>query len=190
MSEDSKPYFLYVGHRTPYKNFIRLLDAFGQAKLGHRFDLVAISPSGASFTAEEERSIARHGIAQSVRLRFSPSDDELRATYARAFAFVYPSLYEGFGLPILEAFASGVLVCASNTASMPELGGEAALYFEPEVVDSIAATLIQAASLDEDERHARIRAGIERARFFTWERCVIRTMDILRELACEQRPRR
>ena len=179
-----KPYFLYVGHRTPYKNFMRLLEAFGQTNLARDFDLRVISP-GAAFTDEERTCLAKHGIADSVALRVSPSDDVLRQAYAGAYAFVYPSVYEGFGLPILEAFASRTLVCTSNVSSMPELGGAAALYFEPESVDSIAACLLRAAGMSAVERQTHIEEGVARARFFTWDRCVTQTIDVLRELAAK-----
>jgi glycosyltransferase involved in cell wall biosynthesis len=177
-----KPYFLYVGHRTPYKNFMRLLEAFGQTGLAREFDLRVISPVG-SFTDEERACMAQYDMAGSVALTVSPSDDVLRQAYADAYAFVYPSVYEGFGLPILEAFASRTLVCTSNVSSMPELGGAAALYFVPESVDSIAACLLRAAGMLAVERQTRIEEGVARARFFTWERCVTQTLDILRGLA-------
>jgi glycosyltransferase involved in cell wall biosynthesis len=177
-----KPYFLYVGHRTPYKNFMRLLDAFGRANLAHDFDLRVLSPISA-FTDEERACVANHAMTASVSLTVSPSDDVLRQTYAGAYAFVYPSLYEGFGLPILEAFASRTLVCTSHVSSMPELGGAAALYFMPEEVDSIAACLVRATGLTTAERQTRIEEGVARARIFTWERCVTQTLDILCELA-------
>ena len=108
-----------------------------------------------------------------------------RRAYAGAYAFVYPSLYEGFGLPILEAMASRTLVCTSNVSSMPELGGESALYFVPESVESIAACLIRSAAMTTEERCSRIESGVERARFFAWERCVTQTIDVLRDLAAK-----
>jgi glycosyltransferase involved in cell wall biosynthesis len=177
-----RPYLLYVGHRTPYKNFMRLLEAFGQANLVRDFDLRVISPVDA-FSDEERACMAKHAMTAGVSLAVSPSDDELRQAYAGAYAFVYPSLYEGFGLPILEAFASRTLVCTSNVSSMPELGGDAALYFAPEDVASIAACLLRAAGMTAAEREARIEEGVARARVFTWERCVTQTLDILCELA-------
>ena len=179
-----KPYFLYVGHRTPYKNFMRLLEAFGQAGLARDFDLRVISPVDA-FIDEERTCMAKHGMGGSVALTVSPSDDVLRQAYAGAHAFVYPSVYEGFGLPILEAMASRTVVCTSNVSSMPELGGEAALYFVPESVESMAACLVRATAMTAEERHSRIEIGVARARFFTWERCVTQTIDVLRDLAAK-----
>ena len=177
-----RPYFLYVGHRTPYKNFMRLLEAFGQAGLARDFDLRVISPVG-TFTDVELACMTRHGMTDSVSLIVSPSDEVLRQAYAGAYAFVYPSVYEGFGLPILEALASRTLVCTSNVSSMPELGGAAALYFAPEAVESIGACLLRVAAMSAAERRSRIATGVERARFFTWERCVTQTIAVLRDLA-------
>ena len=177
-----KPYFLYVGHRTPYKNFMRLLEAFGQSDLARDFDLSVISPVGA-FSDEERAAMARYNLEGTIDLTIAPTDEELRRAYAGAYAFVYPSIYEGFGLPILEAFASRTVVCTSNVSSMPELGGDAALYFVPEDVTSIALCLLRTAQLTAAERQERINAGVARARFFTWERCVTQTINVLRDLA-------
>lgn len=177
-----KPYFLYVGHRTPYKNFMRLLNAFGETNLARDFELRVISPVDA-FSDEEHAAIAKYNLASHVSLTVSPSDEELRRAYAGAYAFVYPSVYEGFGLPILEALASRTLVCTSNVSSMPELGGAAALYFVPESVESIAACLMRAVGLTVAERQERIKDGVTRARIFTWERCVAQTINVLRDLA-------
>jgi glycosyltransferase involved in cell wall biosynthesis len=178
----NKPYFLYVGHRTPYKNFSRLLIAFGQSKLSAHFDLRVISPGGASFTPVEVESIHQHGLQGSVQLLQAPSDISLRDAYAAAWAFVYPSTYEGFGLPILEAMASGTLVATANISSMPEVGGDIAFYFDPLFPESIAATLRQVANYTLEQRAQRIAMGIEHARTYTWERCQQQTLNVLRSV--------
>jgi glycosyltransferase involved in cell wall biosynthesis len=179
---EARPYFLYVGHRTPYKNFYALLEAFGRSQLAQNFDLKVLSPLQ-GFSSEEQACMQHYAITQQVQLLLSPPDTVLRQHYAGAFAFVYPSRYEGFGLPILEAFASRTLVCTSNLSSMPELGGTAALYFDPQSVESIAACLRQAVALTPLERQPRIEQGVERARFYSWERCILRTLAVLRHLA-------
>jgi len=181
-TQPSKPYFLYVGHRTPYKNFMRLLTAYGQSGLAKNFDIKVISPGGSRFTETEIECINTYHLQKCIRLIISPSDSELRTHYAGAFAFIYPSIYEGFGLPLLEAMASGTLVATSNISSMPELGGEVAFYFDPNSTESITDCLLKLASLSEEQRAWRISQGISRARTFTWERCLAKTMNLLRHL--------
>ncbi|HWQ12465.1 MAG TPA: glycosyltransferase family 1 protein [Roseiflexaceae bacterium] len=176
------PYLLYVGNRSVYKNFLRLLTAFGESGLGREVDLQVISDEGGGFFPEEQRLITRYGLERSVRRICSVSDAELRSWYASSIALVYPSEYEGFGLPILEALASGTLVATSNTASMPEVGGDVAFYFDPYSCESIAATLRQVVSLSSSERVQRIARGQEHARQFTWQRCQQRTIAALQAL--------
>jgi glycosyltransferase involved in cell wall biosynthesis len=165
-----KPYFLYVGTRTPYKNFLTLLEAFGQSSLKEDFNLRVISPGLAAFTAEETVLLQKWRLEDNVELFCSVSEEGLRRAYAGATAFVYPSKYEGFGLPILEALASGTLVATSNTSSMPEVGGDVAFYFDPLQPESLAATLKQLAELPPSDRQRRLAAGLARARTFSWER--------------------
>jgi len=178
----SKPYFLYIGHRDLYKNFFRLLTAFGQSGLAHDFDLRVISPHGKKFTEEEVACINKYQMQNSVYLIFAASDEIVRKNYAFATAFVYPSEYEGFGLPILEAMASGTLVATSNTASMPEVGSDKALYFDPYSTESIANTLEQIVNLSENEYRERITSGIAHARTFTWQTCQQKTIEAINHL--------
>jgi glycosyltransferase involved in cell wall biosynthesis len=182
-SVPGKPYFLYVGHRTPYKNFMRLLTAYGQSGLSKQFNLEVISPGAGGYTLEELACIQTYHLEAHVHLQIAPPDSALRERYAGAAAFVCPSLYEGFGLPVLEAMASGTLVAASNTSSLPEVGGDVAFYFEPESAESIADCLQRIASLPTDERARKISAGVARAHTFIWERCQQQTNDALARLA-------
>jgi glycosyltransferase involved in cell wall biosynthesis len=177
----SKPYFLYVGTRTAYKNFLTLLEAFGQSGLSNDFNLRVISPGSAAFTPEETALLQKWRLEDKVELFCSVSEGELRRTYAGATAFVYPSRYEGFGLPILEAFASGTLVATSHTSSMPEVGGEVAFYFDPLQPESLAATLKQLAEMPQSDRQRHLAAGLARARTFTWERFQKQTAAVFKE---------
>ena len=175
-----KPYLLYVGNRGGTKNFVRLLDAFGWSGLAREFELRVITPIGTGFTPAERERIAELGLQGSVRLITAADEPTLRASYAGAVAFVYPSEYEGFGLPILEAMASGTLVATSNVSSMPEVGGDVALYFDPYDAEAMAECLRRVVELPAEERQRRIARGIARARTFTWTRCQRRTVDLFR----------
>jgi len=178
----SKPYFLYIGHRGLYKNFLRLLIAFGQSGLSPDFDLRVISPNGKGFTNEEMAYINKYQMQNSVHLITAASDEIVRTSYALATAFIYPSEYEGFGLPILEAMASGTLVATSNTASMPEVGGDKAFYFDPYNTESIASALAQIVNLSENEYRQRITSGIAYAHTFTWQTCQQKTIEAMNDL--------
>ena len=179
---DQKPFFLYVGSRSLYKNFLRLLIAFGESGLAQTFDLHVISPVGTDFSPQENEYINKYHLQGSIHLRIAVNDDDLRASYRAAVALVYPSEYEGFGFPILEAMASGTLVATSYTSSLPEVGGDVAFYFDPHSPESIADCLCQISCLPLEQRHQYIIHGIERAKMFTWERCQQQTADVFQSL--------
>lgn len=164
-------YFLYVGHRSFYKNFDRLAEAFAIADLPSEIELRVVAPTGSAFSEGERARLRELGIADRTLLVHDVSDAELRSLYAGSIGFVYPSEYEGFGLPILEAFGSGAIVATSDVASMPEVGGPAAFYFDPTDVSSVASTLHHVASLPDEIRQQRVAVGRARAAQFSWERC-------------------
>ena len=175
----ARPYFVFAGNRSGYKNFLALLHAFARSGLASTHDLRVFSPGSASFSAPERAALQRHGLERTVHLSVNPSDEAIRTLYAGAVALVYPSLFEGFGLPVLEAMASGTLVATSNTLSLPEVGGDAAWYFDPRSVDAIAGAMVQIARLTHDERRAALARGHAQARQFTWERFRAQTVAAL-----------
>jgi glycosyltransferase involved in cell wall biosynthesis len=167
------PYVLGVGTLEPRKNLPRLIDAFtGMAddvRAGHR--LVLVGPIGWD-TDETLRAITAH--PDRVLAVGAVPDADLPALYRRATAFAYPSLYEGFGLPVLEAMIAGVPVLTSDTSSMPEVGGEAALYVAPRDTEAIRAGL--ARLLGDAALRARLAAaGPLRAAEFSWGRYAAET---------------
>jgi glycosyltransferase involved in cell wall biosynthesis len=175
-----RPYLLFAGTRAVYKNFVALLQAFRQSGLAKVYDLRVFSPGSPGFDMQEQNFIQQYGLEGVVHLTANPGDAIVRDLYASAEALVYPSLYEGFGLSVLEAMACGTLVAASNISSLPEVGGDIALYFDPRSVDSIAATLVRIADMPAAERQDRIARGRAHAQQFTWEFFKQRTSEAFR----------
>ncbi|HCU36457.1 MAG TPA: glycosyltransferase family 1 protein [Armatimonadetes bacterium] len=164
------PYMLYVGNLQPRKNVARLLRAFARARTetGFAHRLVVVGQAG--WRCEDEMRELRSAEAAGHALRVGYVDDsDLPALYAAADAFLFPTLMEGFGLPVLEAMAMGTPVLASNTSSLPEVAGDAALLVDPTDEGAIA-TGIAALAADGGLR-ARLRdAGLARAAQFSWRR--------------------
>ena len=175
-----RPFLLYVGARGGYKNFERFVRAFARsARLRQDFDLVCFG--GGPLQQNEQAIIADSRLHPHQVIQLGGGDDILAALYKQAVAFVYPSLYEGFGIPPLEAMSVGCPVICSNSSSLPEVVGEAAETFDP-----LDETAIQAAMEhvleSPSRRSALIQAGKARYPLFTWEKCAKETEDIYRKL--------
>jgi glycosyltransferase involved in cell wall biosynthesis len=143
----TRPYFLYVGQWRSHKNLVRLIRAFALARRNYDLDyqLVLVGKPD-PLAPEVPETIKQLGLQDRVVVTGYVADSDLSLFYKGAMAFVFPSLYEGFGLPPLEAMACGTPVISSNASVMPEILGDAALYFDPESVEDIAAKLHQFAS--------------------------------------------
>lgn len=178
-AEETEPYFLYVGARYTYKNFNGLLRAFAISGLARTHRLIAFW--AAPFTSEELESMDRAGVPRDRVKHVRGGDAKLARYYAGATAMVLPSLYEGFGIPVVEAMRSGCPVIASATSSLPEVAGDAALYCDPREPESMAAAMRRVAE-DSAVRAEMMARGRERATQFTWERCAQETRAVYREL--------
>ena len=170
-------YVLAVGTLEPRKNLVEAVEAHASLPepLRKRLPLVIAGAKG-WLSAELEERIA----ADEVRwLGYVPAAD-LPVLYSAARLLVYPSIYEGFGLPVLEAMASGIPVLTSDQASLPEVAGEAALMVNPREREALRNAILR---LVEDSREAarRVELGLVQARRFTWERCAERTLSVYRQ---------
>ncbi len=158
-------YVLFVGKRDQYKDADLLMRAFAELAR-HDEDLHLLCVGGSGLSDQEVRFLGQLGIRERVSQRFL-SDDDMASAYAHAEVFVFPSRFEGFGLPALEAMACGTPVVLARATSLPEVGGEAAAYFTPGSVAEL--TLVLRDLLDDPARRSRMRqAGLERAAEFTW----------------------
>jgi glycosyltransferase involved in cell wall biosynthesis len=164
---------LYAGNVKPHKNLERLIEAFHLVRAGGLdLKLVLIGDEISKYAALR-RAVHRHQLHPYVRFLGYLPEETLAIMYRLAGVFVFPSLYEGFGLPPLEAMASGTPVVTSNVSSLPEVTGDAALLVDP------YRRVITDQALSQDLR----RKGLARARQFSWETSVRRIRDIYREVA-------
>ena len=170
----NEAYFLYVGSLEPRKNLPRLLQAWERVAIDIP-DLELVVAGESSYPFREVDLSERN---QRVRFLGRVIDADLPALYSGALAFVYPSIYEGFGLPPLEAMACGTPVITSNTTSLPEVVGDAGLLFNPYNVDEIAATIREIIS-NENLRQELRQKGMARASQFSWETTAQRVWEVL-----------
>ena len=171
------PYLLFVSTVQPRKNVIRLIEAF-EALQQDDLALVVVGQSGWLSAPIEARIRQAAGNARVLRLG-RVSDDDLPAMYSGAAAYVLPSLFEGFGMGLLEAMASGTPVVTSNTGSLAEVAGDAAVLVDPRSVPSITAGIERVLNVGEGARLREL--GLQRAQAFTWQAAASATLDVIRE---------
>jgi len=173
---EKREYLLYVGMRGGYKDFRTLVAALERCRdLDHL--LVAVGPP---LDAEELALLSRSGLSERVRVMGGVDDESLAGLYNHAAAFVHTSLYEGFGIPLLEAMACGCPIAASRIPSTLEVAADCATYFEPGDPSSAASVIKQVVTAG--RAAACISDGLTRAARFTWKRCARDTLGIYREL--------
>jgi len=172
-------YVLFVGKRDGYKNFQALLNAFKNIQKEYD-NIFLVCVGGGKFSKEENTRIQDLGVSEKI-LQFSPTDKSIPAFYQQAEAFVYPSLYEGFGIPILEAYKFNCPVICSNSSCFPEIAKDAAIYFKAESVDSLTNHLTQLLQ-SQDLKEVLITKGKKRLRDFSWEKTALETLNIYKEV--------
>lgn len=172
----SRDFILYVGQRWGYKNFDGLLAAYAASpRLRDNFDIVCFG--GGPFSGDEQSAIAAAGGRANAIRQTSGSDAALRQHYQQAALFVYPSLYEGFGIPPLEAMSFDCPVVCCAVASMPEVVGQAASFFEADAPASMGAAIERVLD-DANFRAGLIQQGRERLKLFSWQRCAQQTLAV------------
>lgn len=175
-----RPFLLTVGNLQPRKNLERLIRAFTEliTRFGRELDLVVVGPK--RFQGDR---IVRSAEPLQERIHFTGyvSDRQLAACYSVCEAFVLPSLYEGFGLPAIEAMAHGAPIACSNTGALPEICGEAAVMFDPLSVEDMVAA-IERILVDPALRRRLATAAASRARQFSWRKCAQQTVDVYRSV--------
>ncbi len=175
----SEPYILYVGDRRSYKNFGLMIEVFGKNEFLKDIKLVCFG--GGAFTKAESGVITLNKLNNNF-IQMDGSESVMSNIYANALAFVYPSHYEGFGIPILEAMYYGCPVVASNSSCLPEIGGGACLYFNPNSSEELADKL-KSVIFDNCIKQELSEKGKLREREFSWDKCADNTYMFYKEIA-------
>lgn len=172
--QSSGRYLLYVGKRSGYKNFRRLAESY--ARSGVKDDVRMVVFGGGQFDQHEQEWLKELGIDKYVDYA-GEKDESLNLLYSQAEAMIYPSLYEGFGIPPLEAMSNSCAVLASNTSSIPEVVGDAALMFNPYSVEEMSSS-IRKVTYNESVRVDLVNKGKRRVKEFSWEKTAQQTAEI------------
>ncbi|WP_419902630.1 glycosyltransferase family 4 protein [Kiloniella sp.] len=174
------PYVLFVGSRGGYKNFEGLVQAFScSSRLKADFDIICFG--GGPLNKKEINLISECGLRSDQVIHIGGADSILAQLYRDAAAFVYPSMYEGFGIPPLEAMAAGCPVVSSNTSSLPEVVGQAGEYFDPNNSETMKEAM-EHVLYSETRRKELITLGHRQEAKFSWEKCANETLTIYRNL--------
>ncbi|MCG2587741.1 glycosyltransferase family 4 protein [Rhodohalobacter sulfatireducens] len=174
-----KKYILFVGIRSAYKNFQKFLESVSPLLVKDE-DLHLVCVGGGKFQKSEQSFLASHELEEKA-IQISCTDSELAHIYKNARCFVFPTLYEGFGLPILEAFAANCPVVCSKCASLPEVAGDAAIYFDPKSEKEIREA-VRKVVYDDDLRKDLIQKGVERTEKFSWRETARQTKEVYESL--------
>jgi glycosyltransferase involved in cell wall biosynthesis len=176
----TRNYFLYVGRQDPYKNLQRLITAFSALPHRNDYELWLAGPYDQRYSPLLEIQTQELGISHLVKFLNYVSYDELPIIINQAIALVFPSLWEGFGLPVLEAMACGTPVITSNVSSLPEVAGDAAILINPYNPGEITAAMTTIIN-DSETRKQLSEKGLKRANQFSWEKTGLATVEVLKQ---------
>ncbi len=181
-------YILYVGTIQPRKNLVRLIEAYVSLRrrwpAGSEPPHLVLGGKMGWMTQDIVRAVQHSGLENLVHLVGYVPDEELPALLSGALVFAFPSLYEGFGFPVLEAMACGTPVVCSNTSSLPEVAGDAALLVDPLDVEDIASSLLRVFQ-DEELRRRMVEAGYRQVQRFSWQNTARELLELFEELGAE-----
>ena len=178
-----KPYYLFVGENRPHKNIDRILDAYKILNFKLKEECPKFVFAGNGFSTFQQQK--NRAFFENLIFLGSVSDNLLISLYKHALALVYPSLYEGFGLPILEAMSFGTPVITSNCSSMPEVAGNAAILVRPNNVNEIEKALFKLAN-DRNERERLKILGLQRVKKFSWEKAARQTLETYKQILSDR----
>lgn len=179
----NKKFILYHGNKKAHKNVLRLIEAFHKLCVERRLDYLLVITGKREIKSREtdfsqiEREVKRFGLDNKVIYTGYISEEDLPLLYNASDLFVYPSLYEGFGLPVLEAMACGIPVVTSNTSSLPEIVGDAGMLVNPYDVNAITGAIYKALT-NSELRDQMSKKGLARAKRFSWEKCARETLKL------------
>jgi glycosyltransferase involved in cell wall biosynthesis len=176
----TRNYFLYVGRQDPYKNLQRLITAFSALPHRNDYELWLAGPYDQRYSPLLEIQTQELGISHLVKFLNYVSYDELPIIINQAIALVFPSLWEGFGLPVLEAMACATPVITSNVSSLPEVAGDAAILINPYNPGEITAAMTTIIN-DSETRKQLSEKGLKRANQFSWEKTGLATVEVLKQ---------
>lgn len=180
LPETTRPFFLYVGDRFHYKNFEGMLEAYSIWPGRKDIDILVV---GRPWSNSEEKRLMELGIKDRLHLLTDMADEDLCNLYNRAVAFIYPSLYEGFGIPILEAMSCGCPVIASRIPSTLEVAGECPIYFEPDKTEDLLCAFENV--LSEGRDSLRTKRGLAHVKHFSWDRTAAHTLEVYRAVSAQ-----
>jgi len=169
-----QPFLLYIGRRSRYKNFDLLIQAYHV--WSKKNDVALVLVGGRQWSDDEQKRLAELGIQGRVHILENITDQILCYLYNKAVGFVYPSLYEGFGIPLLEAMACGCPIVASRIPSTIEVAGDCPICFEPASADELVSAFDVV--LSEGRNSERVQAGLERVKTYSWDKTAAETLKV------------
>ncbi|MCE2719404.1 MAG: glycosyltransferase family 4 protein [Dolichospermum sp.] len=176
----TRNYFLYIGRQDPYKNLQRLITAFSALPNRNDYELWLAGPDDQRYSPLLEIQTQELGINHLVKFLNYVPYDELPIIINQAIALVFPTLWEGFGLPVLEAMACGTPVITSNISSLPEVAGDAAILINPYHIEEITAAMKMIIH-DSETRKQLSKQGLKRVNQFSWEKTGLATVEVLKQ---------
>lgn len=171
-------YLLFIGKRGGYKNFDCMYKGVKDL-LTKDNDLCLVCAGGGGFSAAELEQFRKDKVDHKIKYISFSKNEELKFLYENAVCFIFPSLYEGFGIPVLESFASGCVACISQSSSLKEIGGKAALYFDPNSSDDIKRVVEQTLSLSKGNKF--VDEGLQELKKYNWKKTTEQTLDVYKK---------